>query len=98
MVEVEEKVSENVVEACARTSSVRYCVFTSSLLACIWRSGTRPELPPVVDHDCWSDQSLCVDKKVSRLLKNYDQMICERSYYSYFDVVLNTTKSGVDGA
>ncbi|XP_022152155.1 cinnamoyl-CoA reductase-like SNL6 [Momordica charantia] len=64
MVEVEEKVSENVVEACARTSSVRYCVFTSSLLACIWRSGTRPELPPVVDHDCWSDQSLCVDKKL----------------------------------
>ncbi|KAA0053663.1 cinnamoyl-CoA reductase 1-like isoform X1 [Cucumis melo var. makuwa] len=64
MVEVEKKVSENVMEACARTSSVRYCVFTSSLLACIWRDGTRAELPPVVDHDCWSDRSLCNDKKL----------------------------------
>ncbi|KAG7017766.1 Cinnamoyl-CoA reductase-like SNL6 [Cucurbita argyrosperma subsp. argyrosperma] len=64
MAEVEKNVSENVMEACARTSSVRYCVFTSSLLACIWRDGTRAELPPVVDHDCWSDQSLCVDKKL----------------------------------
>ncbi|KGN59674.1 cinnamoyl-CoA reductase-like SNL6 isoform X2 [Cucumis sativus] len=64
MVEVEKKVSENVMEACARTSSVRYCVFTSSLLACIWRDGTRAELPPVVDHDCWSDPSLCKNKKL----------------------------------
>ncbi|XP_038903680.1 cinnamoyl-CoA reductase-like SNL6 [Benincasa hispida] len=64
MAEVEKKVSENVMEACARTSSVRYCVFTSSLLACIWRDGTQAELPPVVDHNCWSDPSLCVDKKL----------------------------------
>ncbi|CAK9322571.1 unnamed protein product [Citrullus colocynthis] len=64
MAEVEKKVSENVMEACARTSSVRYCVFTSSLLACIWRDGTRAELSAVVDHDSWSDRSLCVDKKL----------------------------------
>ncbi|XP_010555958.1 PREDICTED: cinnamoyl-CoA reductase-like SNL6 [Tarenaya hassleriana] len=64
MAEVEAKVSENVMEACARTESVRKCVLTSSLLACIWRNGTQSELPPVIDHSCWSDESLCVDKKL----------------------------------
>ncbi|GKV37296.1 hypothetical protein SLEP1_g45339 [Rubroshorea leprosula] len=64
MAEIEVKASENVIKACARTASVRYCVLTSSLLACIWRDGTQHELSPVVNHYCWSDESLCMDKKL----------------------------------
>jgi hypothetical protein len=64
MAEIEMKVSENVMKACARTPSVTKCVLTSSLLACIWRDNTQYDLSSVVNHDCWSDESLCTDKKV----------------------------------
>ncbi|GMI99148.1 hypothetical protein like AT5G14700 [Hibiscus trionum] len=64
MAEMEVKASENVVKACARTPSVKNCVLTSSLLACIWRDASQYELPPLVNHDCWSNESLCIDKKL----------------------------------
>ncbi|XVF16395.1 hypothetical protein REPUB_Repub10bG0027900 [Reevesia pubescens] len=64
MAEIEVKASENVMKACARTPSVRNCVFTSSLLACIWRDSSQYDLPPLVNHDCWSEESLCMDKKL----------------------------------
>ncbi|XP_007031486.2 PREDICTED: tetraketide alpha-pyrone reductase 1 [Theobroma cacao] len=64
MAEIEVKASENVMKACARTPSVRNCVLTSSLLACIWRDSTQHDLPTLVNHDCWSDESLCMDKKL----------------------------------
>ncbi|XP_022741537.1 cinnamoyl-CoA reductase-like SNL6 isoform X2 [Durio zibethinus] len=64
MAEIEVKASENVMKACARTTSVRNCVLTSSLLACIWRDSSQHDLPPLVNHDCWSDESLCMDKKL----------------------------------
>ncbi|KAB2011598.1 hypothetical protein ES319_D09G031000v1 [Gossypium barbadense] len=64
MAEMEGKASENVMKACARTPSVKHCVLTSSLLACIWRDNTQYEFPPLVNHNCWSNESLCVDKKL----------------------------------
>jgi hypothetical protein len=48
MAEIEMKVSENVMKACARTPSVTKCVLTSSLLACIWRDNTQYDLSSVV--------------------------------------------------
>ncbi|XP_059452080.1 cinnamoyl-CoA reductase-like SNL6 [Corylus avellana] len=64
MAEIEMKVSENVMKACARTPSVTKCVLTSSLLACIWRDNTQYDLSSVVNHDSWSDESLCTNKKL----------------------------------
>ncbi|KAG6398224.1 hypothetical protein SASPL_139679 [Salvia splendens] len=60
MAEIEVNMSKNVVRACGLSPSVRHCVLTSSLLACIWRdSSTR-----VVDHESWSDEAICVNKKL----------------------------------
>ncbi|GMI86904.1 hypothetical protein like AT5G14700 [Hibiscus trionum] len=64
MAEIEVNASENVMKACARTASVRNCVLTSSLLACIWRDMSQHDLPTLVNHDCWSNESLCMDKKL----------------------------------
>lgn len=64
MAEIEVKATENVMEACARTSSVRSCVLTSSLLACIWRDNSRSDLSTLVNHDCWSDEPFCIEKKL----------------------------------
>ncbi|CAK7328046.1 unnamed protein product [Dovyalis caffra] len=64
MAEIEVKATENVMEACSRTPSVRNCVVTSSLLACLWRDMTTHGLPPVVNHESWSDESLCIHKKL----------------------------------
>ena len=72
MVDVEARAAENVVRVCARTPTVKKCVMTSSLLACVWREdrtqgqgqGQGHEGCPVINHDCWSDESLCTDKKV----------------------------------
>ncbi|XP_058180360.1 cinnamoyl-CoA reductase-like SNL6 [Rhododendron vialii] len=64
MAEIEVKGTENVMEACARTSSVRSCVLTSSLLACIWRDKSRSDLSTLVNHDCWSDEPFCIEKKL----------------------------------
>ncbi|KAF5739619.1 putative cinnamoyl-CoA reductase [Tripterygium wilfordii] len=62
--DIEAKVCENVMKASARTPSVKKCVLTSSLLACLWRDGSRQNLSPVVDHECWSDESVCLNKKL----------------------------------
>ncbi|TQE02970.1 hypothetical protein C1H46_011334 [Malus baccata] len=64
MAEIEVKASENVMKACAVTPSVRKCVLTSSLLACVWQDSTRNDLSPVINHDSWSTESLCIDKKL----------------------------------
>ncbi|KAA8548111.1 hypothetical protein F0562_004628 [Nyssa sinensis] len=64
MADIEVKASENVMEACARTTSVRKFLLTSSLLACIWQDKSRSDLPSVIDHDSWSDESLCINKKL----------------------------------
>lgn len=65
MVEIEVKMTENVMEACAKTPSVRNCVLTSSLLACVWRGHDHDGEPSsVVSHNCWSHESVCLDKKV----------------------------------
>ncbi|KAL6006995.1 hypothetical protein ACLOJK_032491 [Asimina triloba] len=65
MAEMEHRASRTVIEACARTASVRKCIFTSSLLACVWRSGTAVDLPRIVDERCWSDEGLCREKERS---------------------------------
>ncbi|KAF2308523.1 hypothetical protein GH714_010323 [Hevea brasiliensis] len=66
MAEIEVKATENVIMACSRTrtSSVRNCVLTSSLLAFVWRDATTQDLSPVIDQESWSDESLCMDKKL----------------------------------
>ncbi|XP_015879069.2 cinnamoyl-CoA reductase-like SNL6 [Ziziphus jujuba] len=64
MVEIEVKVTENVIKACARTPSVKKCVLTSSLLACIWQDTSHQDISPVINHECWSHESLCIDKKL----------------------------------
>ncbi|KAM1296543.1 hypothetical protein ACFX2I_023370 [Malus domestica] len=64
MAEIEVKASENVMKACAVTPSVRKCVLTSSLLACVWQESTLNHLSPVINHDSWSTESLCIDKKL----------------------------------
>ncbi|EXC20296.1 Anthocyanidin reductase [Morus notabilis] len=65
MVDVEARASENVIKACARTPSVKKCVFTSSLLACLWQDRAQNESnSSVINHDCWSDESVCIDKKL----------------------------------
>ncbi|KAJ9564137.1 hypothetical protein OSB04_000103 [Centaurea solstitialis] len=64
MAEIEAKAAENIAEACAETSSVRNYVLTSSLLTCIWRDTSNNNLPPLVDHNSWSDESFCNGKKL----------------------------------
>ncbi|KAG7550658.1 NAD-dependent epimerase/dehydratase [Arabidopsis thaliana x Arabidopsis arenosa] len=65
MAELEAKVSENVIQACTRTASVRKCVFTSSLLACTWQNNTYNNLDySVINEESWSDEQLCIDKKL----------------------------------
>lgn len=63
-VEVEVKSTRNVIEACSATSSVRRCVLTSSLLTCIWRDGSHGDASQIIDHTCWSDESICTVKKL----------------------------------
>ncbi|KAG9140698.1 hypothetical protein Leryth_006902 [Lithospermum erythrorhizon] len=65
MVDVELNVSKNVMEACADTPTVKQCVFTSSLLASIWQQHNSSTGPPhIIDHNSWSDESICEDKKL----------------------------------
>ncbi|XP_047310516.1 cinnamoyl-CoA reductase-like SNL6 [Impatiens glandulifera] len=64
MADIELKACEHVMEACARTSSVRSCVLTSSLLTCLWQEKRTTDPSTIVNHDSWSDQSVCLDKKL----------------------------------
>lgn len=64
MADLEVKAAENVIEACAVTPSVRNCVLTSSLLACTWKHHLLDRASPVINHDCWSDESFCIEKKL----------------------------------
>ena len=65
MADIEVKVTENVMEACARTPSIERCVFTSSLAACVWPDNAQADLDPVaINHASWSSESLCTDRKV----------------------------------
>ncbi|RYR07225.1 hypothetical protein Ahy_B05g074539 isoform B [Arachis hypogaea] len=60
------RVSENVMEACARTTTIKRCVFTSSLLACVWQQ-QNPEsqdAPITINHTSWTNESLCKEKKL----------------------------------
>ncbi|KAJ6842358.1 putative cinnamoyl-CoA reductase 2 [Iris pallida] len=67
MAGMESRMAERVIDACVRTETVRKCVFTSSLVACIWRQNypqQQQRLPTIIDENCWSDESLCRDKKL----------------------------------
>lgn len=65
MAELEAKVSENVIEACTRTGSVRKCVFTSSLLACALKDNSFNDLDnSIINEESWSDEQLCVHNKL----------------------------------
>ncbi|KAM3363975.1 cinnamoyl-CoA reductase-like SNL6 [Capsicum galapagoense] len=61
MAEIEVLVTKNVTQACAITPSVRNCVLTSSLLACVWKDNNSST---TIDQDCWSDESICINKKL----------------------------------
>ncbi|CAJ1946713.1 unnamed protein product [Sphenostylis stenocarpa] len=64
MAEIEVRVAENVLEACARTPSIKRCVFTSSLAACVWQDNAQSDLTPVINHGSWSSESFCIEKKL----------------------------------
>ncbi|KAG9449942.1 hypothetical protein H6P81_009907 [Aristolochia fimbriata] len=66
MADLECNAAEKVMEACARTESVRRCVFTSSLLACVWQANDihHPDRPRLLDESCWSEETLCRDNKL----------------------------------
>lgn len=64
MADLEVKAAQNVIEACAATPSIRHCVLTSSLLACTWKDYSLDSASSVINHNCWSDESLCTEKKV----------------------------------
>nr|AFK48965.1 unknown [Lotus japonicus] len=64
MAEIEVRVAENVMEACASTSSVKRCVFTPSLSACMWQNNAQSETSPVINHESWSSESFCIEKKL----------------------------------
>ncbi|KAK3014149.1 hypothetical protein RJ639_008490 [Escallonia herrerae] len=64
MSEIEVKATETVTRACATAPSVRYCVLTSSLLACVWQNNSLGNVSRVINHDCWSDESVCIEKKL----------------------------------
>lgn len=67
MAELEAKVSENVIEACTRTGSVRKCVFTSSLLACALQENFYNDLDhSVINEESWSDEQFCINNKVNK--------------------------------
>lgn len=68
MAEIEANAAENVMEACARTPSIKRCVFTSSLAACIWQENVNSNLTPIINHESWSNESLCINKKVNSTL------------------------------
>lgn len=64
MADIEVNASKNVIKACGLSPSVRHCVLTSSLLTCIWRENPPDETSNVIDHKCWSDESVCLNKKL----------------------------------
>lgn len=85
MADLEVKAAENVIEACALTPSIRHCVLTSSLLACTWKDHSVNTVSPVINHDCWSDESLCTQKKVflSIFIQHTEQCIINTLNTSY---------------
>ncbi|KAJ7970834.1 Cinnamoyl-CoA reductase [Quillaja saponaria] len=62
MAEIEVKAAENVMVACARTTSIRKCVFTSSLVACVWGDNAQQDQPSIINEDSWSNESYCTDR------------------------------------
>lgn len=61
MAEIEVRATQNVMEACAATESVKKCVFTSSLSACLWQEQPNGN---VINHTSWSSESLCINNKL----------------------------------
>ncbi|GFQ08538.1 tetraketide alpha-pyrone reductase 1 [Phtheirospermum japonicum] len=64
MANIEVNATKNVVKACGVSPSVRHCVLTSSLLTCIWRDNLHDEVSHQIDHKSWSDESICINKKL----------------------------------
>ncbi|XP_073041009.1 cinnamoyl-CoA reductase-like SNL6 [Primulina eburnea] len=64
MSNIEVNASNNVIKACGISPSVRHCVLTSSLLTCIWKDDSWDESFNRIDHKCWSDESVCMKKKL----------------------------------
>ncbi|KAI3452437.1 hypothetical protein Pfo_009101 [Paulownia fortunei] len=64
MADIEVNASKNVIKACGISPSVRHCVLTSSLLTCIWRDNSVDQVSHLIDHKCWSDESVCLNKKL----------------------------------
>ncbi|KAK4477384.1 hypothetical protein RD792_016605 [Penstemon davidsonii] len=64
MADIEVNATKNVIKACGISPSVRHCVLTSSLLTCIWQDNSHDQLSRLIDHKSWSDESLCINKKL----------------------------------
>eukprot|EP01018_Ginkgo_biloba_P034770 Gb_21074 [translate_table: standard] len=64
MAKVEEKAVENVIEACAKISSIRKVVVTSSAAALVWQRPPNPNSNTAIDENCWSDLDFCRQNKL----------------------------------
>ncbi|KAL6520252.1 hypothetical protein OROMI_032432 [Orobanche minor] len=64
MADIEMNATKNVMRACGTSLSVRHCVLTSSLLTCIWQDNSHGEISRRIDHKSWSDESVCINKKL----------------------------------
>ncbi|XP_019428413.1 PREDICTED: cinnamoyl-CoA reductase-like SNL6 [Lupinus angustifolius] len=64
MAKIEVRVAEIVIEACTRIPSIKKCVLTSSLSACVWQDNAQSNLYPLINHNSWSNESFCIDKKL----------------------------------
>ncbi|KAL6551486.1 hypothetical protein OROGR_007640 [Orobanche gracilis] len=64
MADIEMNATKNVMKACGTSLSVRHCVLTSSLLTCIWQDHSHGERSRRIDHESWSDESVCINKKL----------------------------------
>ncbi|EPS68136.1 hypothetical protein M569_06636, partial [Genlisea aurea] len=65
MAGIEVEACENVIKACGMSQSVVQCVLTSSLLTCIWQDVEHDDdVPLLIDHKSWSNESLCIAKKL----------------------------------
>lgn len=70
MAETEVRAANNVLEACAQTSTMTKVIFTSSATAVVWtdtHNDSSSTSSDDIDEKSWSDTNLCKKFKVLRL-------------------------------
>ncbi|KAL8153885.1 hypothetical protein V2J09_011645 [Rumex salicifolius] len=64
MAELEVKAAINVIKTCSMTPSITKCVLTSSLASCIWQDDDDDNTTRLIDHNSWSQDTTCINKKL----------------------------------